>query len=58
MTTAFADDFGQLYQVYQNEDGIIVSSKPSTLYQLDDFDYDERTFDDFYFSVPQLIVYR
>ena len=51
VTTSFADDFGQLYHIYDNEDGIIVSKKPGTLYQFDDFYYDEQSFDDSPYSL-------
>lgn len=54
----FADDFNQLYQVYQQEDGIIVSKNPSSLYRFDDFDFDQFDIEDFYFSVPRLLNYR
>ena len=58
MTSFFADDFMQLFQVYSNEDGHIVARSPGTLFKLDDFDFDELNLDDFYFSVPRLAHYN
>ena len=57
VTSYYADDFLQLFQIYSNVDGIIAANDPGTLFRYDDFDIDERTLDDFYFSVPFLVNY-
>ena len=56
--SAFADDFVQLDRVYSNIDGAIIACKPGSLFHYDDFDFEESTFEDFYFSIPRLVVYR
>ena len=55
---SFADDFNQIYYLYQNDEGIIVSKKPGSIYRFDDFEYDQYSIEDFYFSVPRLLIYR
>ena len=55
---SFADDFNQICQLYHHEDGFILPNIPNSLFKFDDFEYEEQTIEDFYFSVPRLLVYR
>ena len=57
ITSHFADDFHQIFQLYTCEEGFVASNHPGTLYKFDDFDYADVSFEDFYFSVPHLINY-
>lgn len=55
---SFADDFNQIYHLYRHDEGIIISNTPASLFRFDDFEYDQYSIEDFYFSVPRLLVYR
>ena len=51
---SFADDFSQIYHLYRHDEGIIISNTPASLFRFDDFEYDQYSIEDFYFSVPRL----
>ena len=57
--TAFADDFIQITNLYQNSGTIILPKPTLSIFKLDiDFDFEMPAIDDFYFSVCALINYR
>ena len=55
---SFADDFDQICRLYHHEDGFILPQVPNSLFKFDDYAYEETDIEDFYFSVPRLLVYQ